>query len=145
VSGSYNTSIGDNALFSNTGSSNTAIGSYAGYNITTGTENTFIGYGAGFTGSQKVDATNTTAIGRGAFTTDNNTVQLGNPSVVGVGVGANNMYWLASVPTTGIWARGSVVFNLSVVAGGSMGWMCVTAGDFAGTPPVFKAMPNIAV
>jgi len=26
-----------------------------------------------------------------------------------------------------------------------MGWMCVTAGDFAGTPPVFKAMPDLAV
>ena len=144
VSGDWNTAIGDHALYLNTDSNNTAIGGYAGYNITTGNQNTFIGYGAGFSGSQKVDAVNTTAVGRGAFTTDDNTVQLGNPAVVGVGVGLNNMYWLAALPTTGVWARGSVIWNLSVVAGGSMGWMCVTGGDFAGTPPTFKAMPNLA-
>ena len=144
VSGEYNVAIGDNALFSNTASNNIGVGGFAGYNITTGTQNTFIGHAAGFSGSQKVDAVNTTAIGRGSFTTEDNTVQLGNTDVIGVGVGSNRIEWLASVPTTGVWARGSIVYNLSVVAGGSMGWMCITAGDFAGTPPVFKAMPNVA-
>lgn len=143
ISGSWNTGVGDNALFSTTGSNNTAIGGYAGYDITTGTHNTFIGYAAGFGGGQSPTVTNTTAIGRGAATKESNTVQLGNPSVVGVGVGANKIHWLATAPSSGKWSRGDVVFNLSVVAGGSMGWMCVTAGDFAGTPPVFKAMPNV--
>lgn len=27
------------------------------------------------------------------------------------------------------------------IAGGSPGMVCTTAGDFAGTPPVFKALP----
>ena len=143
--GTYNVAMGDASLFLCTGSNNTAVGGFAGYTITTGTQNTFIGYFAGFNAGQKVDAANTTAIGRGAFTTKDNTVQLGNPSVVGVGVGANKIEWASSVPSAGIWARGSVVYNLGVVAGGSMGWMCVTAGDFAGTPPVFKAMPDLAV
>lgn len=141
VSGDWNVSIGDNSLFSNTADKNTAVGGYAGYSITTGSENTFIGYNAGFSGSQKVDAFNTTAVGRGAVTTKDNTVQLGNASVVGVGVGANKMEWLAAIPTVGTWARGSVVWNLSVVAGGAPGWICVTAG----TPGVWKAMANIAV
>ena len=143
--GTYNIGIGDSALFSNTGSNNVAIGGFAGYNITTGTQNTFIGHSSGFNAGQKVDAVNTTAVGRNAFTTKDNTVQLGNPSVVGIGVGANKIEFLAAVPSTGAWERGDVVYNLSVVAGGSMGWMCVTAGDFAGAAPVFKAMPSVAV
>ncbi len=140
VSGSYNTAVGDNSLFLTTGGNNSALGGFAGYSVTTGTDNTFIGYSAGFTGLQKVDAVNTTAIGRGAYTTDDNTVQLGSASVVGVGVGQNKIHWLSAAPVTGTWARGSVVFNLSITAGGSMGWMCTTAG----TPGTWKAMPNVA-
>lgn len=134
--GTYNVAIGDSALFSNTASNNIGIGGFAGYNITTGTQNTFIGHASGFSGSQKVDVVNSTAIGRGSFTTKDNTVQLGNPSVVGVGVGQNKMEWLATIPTTGTWARGSVVWNLNVSAGGSPGWVCVAAG----TPGTWKAM-----
>ena len=141
VTGSWNTALGDLALFSNTASYNTGVGGNAGYSVTTGSENTFIGYNAGFNGSQKADAVNTTAIGRGAWTTKDNTVQLGNPSVVGVGVGSNKMEWLSAAPTTGTWARGSIVWNLSASAGGTPGWVCVTAG----TPGTWKAMANLAV
>jgi len=141
--GTYNIGIGDSALFLNTGSNNVAIGGFAGYNITTGTQNTFIGHAAGFSGSQKANAVNSTAIGRGAFTTKDNTVQLGNPSVVGVGIGANKIEFLAAVPSTGVWARGDLVINLSVVSLGSFGWQCITAGDFAGTAPVFERLPNL--
>lgn len=50
-----------------------------------------------------------------------------------------------AAPTTGQWARGDIVWNTAPSAGGSMGWMCTTTGDFAGSPtPVFKAMPNLA-
>lgn len=50
-----------------------------------------------------------------------------------------------AAPTTGQWAKGDIIWNTSPSAGGSMGWMCTTTGDFAGSPtPVFKAMPNLA-
>jgi hypothetical protein len=49
-----------------------------------------------------------------------------------------------AAPSAGQWARGDIVWNTAPSAGGSMGWMCVTTGDFAATPPVFKAMPNLA-
>ncbi|WP_351015001.1 phage tail protein [Shewanella sp. AC91-MNA-CIBAN-0169] len=143
-SGDWNTASGDYSLYNAKGSKNTADGGYSGYSITFGDSNTFLGYGAGYHANQKIDAVNTTGIGNGAYTELDNTIQLGNTAVVGVGVGQNKMFWLASLPTEGKWARGSVVFNLGVVAGGSMGWMCVTGGDFAGTPPVFKAMPSLA-
>lgn len=144
ISGDYNVAIGDNALFNTTDNDNIGIGAFAGYNLTTGTDNTFIGRSAGFSGTQKVDAVNTTAIGNGAHTIEDNSVQIGNASVAKMAIGQNKMHWLAALPTTGVWARGSIVWNLAVVAGGSPGWICVTAGDFAGTPPVFKAMANVA-
>jgi len=67
-------------------------------------------------------------------------VQLGNSAVIGIGVGQNKIYWLPAIPVTGAWARGSVVYNTSVVAGGVFGWMCVTAG----TPGTWKSMGNVA-
>lgn len=140
ISGSNNVAVGDASLFLNESDDNVGVGNNSGYNITTGADNTFIGHNAGFSVNQKTDASNTSAIGRGAYTTKDNTVQLGNPSVTGVGVGSNRMEWLASIPTSGTWARGSVVWNLSVSAGGTPGWICVTAG----TPGVWKAMANIA-
>jgi hypothetical protein len=42
------------------------------------------------------------------------------------------------VPNSGIWKIGECVRNLNPTAGGWSGWRCITAGDFAGTPPVFK-------
>lgn len=43
-----------------------------------------------------------------------------------------------SVPTNGIFKRGDIVFNSTPTAGGKIGWVCVTGGDFSGVPPVFK-------
>lgn len=45
-----------------------------------------------------------------------------------------------AVPTTGTWTRGSIVWNVTPSAGGTPGWMCVTAG----TPGTWKAMANLA-
>lgn len=142
TAGTYNTALGDAALFSATGDYNTAVGGQAGLNLTTGSQNTFIGYNAGVSGSQKVDAVNSTAVGRGAFTTRDNFVQLGNATVESLGVGVHKMVWVATNPASGseTWARGDIAWNLSVVAGGSPGWVCVTAG----TPGTWKTMANVA-
>lgn len=45
-----------------------------------------------------------------------------------------------AAPTTGTWADGDIVWNSAPVAGGTPGWMCVTAG----TPGTWKAMANLA-
>jgi len=45
-----------------------------------------------------------------------------------------------AAPTTGTWTRGSIVWNTTPSAGGTPGWMCVTAG----TPGTWKAMANLA-
>jgi hypothetical protein len=45
-----------------------------------------------------------------------------------------------AIPTTGTFARGSIVWNIEPTAGGVPGWMCVVAG----TPGTWKAMANLA-
>lgn len=43
----YNVAVGSNALYQNTGSTNTAVGAYAGRNNLSGTGNVYLGYQAG--------------------------------------------------------------------------------------------------
>ena len=45
-----------------------------------------------------------------------------------------------AAPTTGTWSRGDIVWNTQPVAGGTPGWMCVTAG----TSGTWKAMASLA-
>jgi hypothetical protein len=56
-----------------------------------------------------------------------------------------NISYMSSVPNSGIWNKGDIVYNTNPVAGGKLGWVCVVSGDFAGTPPVFKAFGAIDV
>ena len=132
--------ISPSALFNSTENNNIGIGWFAGFSLTTGTNNTFVGRGAGYTG-QKVDAVNTTALGYNAVTTKDNSIQIGNDSVTSVGVGANKMEWASAIPASGTYARGDVVWNLAATAGGVPGWICVAAG----TPGTWKAFGTIAV
>lgn len=69
--------VGYNALFYATGSRNTALGRDAGVSLTSGTDNIFIGYGAGSGVGQKVNVINSIAIGTGAITTADNQVVIG--------------------------------------------------------------------
>lgn len=46
-----------------------------------------------------------------------------------------------SAPTTGTWAVGDIVWDTSPTAGGTIGWVCTTAG----TPGTWKAFGTIAV
>ena len=61
---------------------------------------------------------------------------------IALGIGNNSRFltYGTAAPTTGNHAAGEIVFNNGPVAGGSMGWMCVSAG----TPGTWKAMPNLA-
>ena len=72
-------------LRSNSGSNNTAIGSYAGYENTalTGSNNTFLGANASYGANSTV--TNSTAVGASVTLAQSNTVILGNNADVGIG------------------------------------------------------------
>jgi hypothetical protein len=48
--------------------------------------------------------------------------------------------YATAAPTTGTWAHGDIVWNSEPVAGGTPGWVCVTAG----TPGTWKAMASVA-
>src|SRR5204862_856680 len=63
------------------------LGEYAGYSVTTGSFNTFIGLNANC-GTQGV-LTNATAIGNGASVATNNHVRIGNSSIISIGGYAN--------------------------------------------------------
>lgn len=79
---SENTAIGYYTLRNNTiGSSNLAVGAYAGDIITTGSQNTLLGRE---TDPNSLDGVNQTVIGYNARGAGNNTVQLGNTSVTQV-------------------------------------------------------------
>jgi len=61
----------------------------------------------------------------------------------------SNIYWDRSsvsngAPTSGRWYVGDTAYAKTPVAGGNIGWVCVTAGDFTGIPPVFKTFGAIA-
>ncbi len=95
--GNYNSALGAYALENVTGSNNTALGGNAGSQITTGTDNTFLGYLAGYGGNQKIDATNSMALGANTYTTANNQFVYGDDNVVQhifqsghVGIGNSN-------------------------------------------------------
>jgi trimeric autotransporter adhesin len=82
--GSYmNACVGDESCyaFSTDAEGNSVIGYRAGYNITTGTKNTFIGRESGYNASQKVNAVNSMGLGYQTYTTENNQVVIGNPSI----------------------------------------------------------------
>lgn len=58
----------------------------------------------------------------------------------GPGGALSLMTWASAAPTNGNWRQGDVVWNTSATAGGSPGWVCVTAGN----PGTWKAMANLA-
>jgi hypothetical protein len=55
-------------------------------------------------------------------------------------IGGRKISFGSAAPTSGWWNRGDVRFNSEAAAGGTMGWMCVTAGS----PGTWKAMANLA-
>jgi len=73
----FNSSLGYNSLTNCTSINNTAIGAYAGYNLTTGTGCCFIGHSAGF-GSSSATASNSVCLGANSICTGSNQVVLGS-------------------------------------------------------------------
>jgi hypothetical protein len=56
-----------------------------------------------------------------------NKVTNGNSGYIGVNYLSKNTYF-SSQPTLGKWSYGSIVYNTNPVAGGNIGWVCVTGG-----------------
>jgi len=84
VTGARNTVAGYDAGYAMTDTGNVAIGYSSGRTITSGRYNAFIGYNAGYSGSQLATAENSVAIGYNAYTTASNQIVLGNSSVTDV-------------------------------------------------------------
>lgn len=78
--GGWNTAVGAGALQGATATSdpNAAFGARAGYYLTTGVRNTFLGSHAGNHASQKVDVVDSIAVGHHAFTTKDGQVSIGS-------------------------------------------------------------------
>jgi hypothetical protein len=53
---------------------------------------------------------------------------------------AVDMFKVGAVPTTGTWAQGDILWNVTASAGGFAGWICVTAG----TPGTWKTFGAIS-
>jgi hypothetical protein len=82
--GNFNTLVGSSAGQSLQGDYNTVIGQAAGNSVSSGTSVTFIGAGAGNTGTT-AGLTNATAIGYNTQVTASNSLILGNGANVGIG------------------------------------------------------------
>lgn len=54
--------------------------------------------------------------------------------------GNRRIQYGSAAPTTGTWAVGDIVYALTPTAGGTIGWVCTTAG----TPGTWKTFGNIA-
>lgn len=77
VGGDSNIGIGYTSLFALIGEFNVAVGSGAGRSLVDADRNVFLGYLAGFHGSQLVTAQQSVGIGSEAYTTGNNGIAIG--------------------------------------------------------------------
>ena len=98
-SGAYNTCVGFSSLYKTTAGGNVGVGAYAGWAITTGTNNVFLGYGAG-QNSQLATATNSIAIGYNTQTTASNQIVLGNTSITKTLLQGNILVGITAVGTS---------------------------------------------
>jgi len=88
VSGNYNTATGNGALTATTASGNTGFGCLAGYNITSGSDNVYVGYQSS---ASSATVTSEIAIGAGATGKGTNTAFIGGSA--GAYNGANSATW----------------------------------------------------
>jgi len=89
--------VGPYALSNVTGARNTAVGARSGRSITTGTDNIFVGYEAGWSDDQNNTVVNSIAIGTGTISTADNQVSLGNASMREIRFAAESMFKWRSI------------------------------------------------
>jgi hypothetical protein len=111
-----NVSIGSSSMssFTGTGGNNTAVGSSSGGTLTTGSNNTFLGY---TTALSNGTLTNATAVGANAYVAQNNSMVLG--SINGVnGATANTSVGIGTTtPNSSLQVSGSVSTAIVTVTG----------------------------
>ena len=143
VSGSDDMAVGYEALFNVTGSLNTGVGNFALYNITSGSNNTGLGYNAGYqtpgfapnqtstnsvyigyqTEVQSDGDTNETVIGYQAHGNGSNTSTIGNIFTTGTMLPAGNLGIGTTVPggTLDIEGSHTVIINHTAGYNGTCG------------------------
>ena len=50
-----------------------------------------------------------------------------------------------ALPTTGSWIKGDIIYHRDANAGTPFAWQCVTSGDYAATPPVWKEVSTLEI
>lgn len=86
----------------------------------------------------RITGQNTTQqFGRGA----NQPYKFAVPEII---IGARHHTSATAAPTSGSWAQGDIVWNQNATSGGFAGWICVTAGTFGGSAPVFRTFGAIS-
>jgi len=88
-------------------------------------------------------ATDSFVLGNNIYTdisTNLTGVSAGNTQIVRPLESVNKAYLSGSAPSSGTWARGSIVWNPSPSAGGTIGYVCVSGG----TPGTWKTFGTIA-
>ena len=140
--GANNVGVGANVLYQlNSGSGNTAVGVDAGggssgNGVTTGTNNTFVGYGAKQAGGAQL--TNATAIGYNATVNGDNQMVFGNASVTGYGFGTSNpgsaLVQIEFATTNGVMIRNTATSGVAGIflKNPSRQWDLYVRGDSAG-------------
>jgi len=82
MTGNNSVGVGKASLYSATGTGNTSLGANSGRNITSGTYNTILGYGAAWAGSSNVSYS--VALGSNAVLTASNSMVVGNLGTSGI-------------------------------------------------------------
>lgn len=134
--------FGYGALEFSTGNGGVGVGYQAGGAHLSGDSCVFIGDGAGTSGSQKTDATNSIAIGAGSFTDKNNQVVIGNTSVTETvlrGVQRGTVFTVAGLPSASTMGAGARAFvsNATVTT-----FATVVAGGGTNNVPVYSDGTN---
>jgi hypothetical protein len=140
-----NIGIGYQSLFYNTtGTNNTAVGFQAGFSpsgLITSTNITLLGTGTGNSGADGI--TNSTAIGAGAHVNASNQIVLGNTSVTSVQTGTPSVLYNSASPMTtlgdmeyyssGVQRLGiGTTGQLLTVVGGAPAWQTLSASSISG-------------
>ena len=133
LTGTNNTSIGNQSLINVTGNENVGVGKRSGDVVTSGSNNTFIGTNANATAGNGTQV-NSTAIGSGAIVSASNTIQLGNTAITNVKTSGTLTAGTVTYPK----AHGTSGQVLSTTGSGALTWSTpsTTATSYSGILPV---------
>ncbi|MGG0788112.1 glycosyl hydrolase family 28-related protein [Peribacillus simplex] len=61
----------------------------------------------------------------------------------GYSINQKRIFYATTIPTTGKFLKGDIIYNTNPFASGKIGWICIAAGKFGNTDPIFKLFGEI--